>query len=136
MTLSNGRHIIAAPGPSVMPDRVLQAMHRAAPNIYSGPLLDMMDGIIPDLKTLAGTKHNAAIYIANGHGTWEAALANVITPGDKVLALATGSFGFGWGDVARALGAEVEMLDFGKSSAFDTGKIAEVLKNMEANRAD
>ncbi len=36
MTLSHGRHYFAIPGPSVIPDRVLQAMHQAAPNIYEG----------------------------------------------------------------------------------------------------
>jgi len=41
MTFANGRAYLATPGPSVMPDRVLNAMHRAAPNIYEGELLDL-----------------------------------------------------------------------------------------------
>ena len=52
-----------------MPDRVLQAMHQAAPNIYEGALHEMVDGIIPDLKKVAKTSGEVAIYIANGHGT-------------------------------------------------------------------
>ena len=36
MTLANGRPYLAIPGPSVMPDRVLAAMHRPSPNIYAG----------------------------------------------------------------------------------------------------
>ena len=39
MTLSRGRDILAIPGPSVVPDRVLAAMHRAATNIYEGELI-------------------------------------------------------------------------------------------------
>ena len=38
MTLSRGRDILAIPGPSIIPDRVLAAMHRPAPNIYEGEL--------------------------------------------------------------------------------------------------
>ena len=38
MSLGHGRRYLAIPGPSVMPDRVLQAMHQAAPNIYEGDL--------------------------------------------------------------------------------------------------
>ena len=68
MSLANGRHYLAIPGPSVMPDRVLQAMHRAAPNIYTGPLVDMTATIVEDLKKVARTRHDVAIYIANGHG--------------------------------------------------------------------
>ena len=80
MSLSFGRDLLAIPGPSVIPDRVLNAMHRASPNIYEGELLDLTDRILADLKTLAGTMHHAAIYIANGHGAWEAALANIFAP--------------------------------------------------------
>ena len=37
----HGREYLAIPGPSVMPEAVLQAMHRAAPNIYEGALVEM-----------------------------------------------------------------------------------------------
>ena len=53
MPLANGRPYLAIPGPSTMPDRVLQAMHRGAPNIYAGALYDMVDTIWPDLRTVA-----------------------------------------------------------------------------------
>jgi alanine-glyoxylate transaminase/serine-glyoxylate transaminase/serine-pyruvate transaminase len=82
MSLANGRHYLAIPGPSVMPDRVLQAMHQASPNIYTGPLVEMAKGLIPDLRTVADTTKNVAIYIANGHGAWEAALTNTLSRGD------------------------------------------------------
>ena len=88
MSLANGIHYLAIPGPSVVPDAVLRNMHRAAPNIYGGELHDIVDSVLPDLKSVARTTHNAAIYICNGHGTWEAALANVCSRGDTVLSLA------------------------------------------------
>jgi alanine-glyoxylate transaminase/serine-glyoxylate transaminase/serine-pyruvate transaminase len=111
MTLGNGRHYLAIPGPSVMPDRVLRAMHRAAPNIYTGELVEMVEGMVPDLRAVARTNGHVALYIANGHGAWEAALANVAGPGDRVLVLANGHFARGWGAVASSLGVEVEYLD-------------------------
>ena len=40
VSLSSGRDLFMTPGPSVMPDRVLNAMHQAAPNIYEGELID------------------------------------------------------------------------------------------------
>ncbi len=127
MTLANGRHYLAIPGPSVMPDRVLQSMHRAAPNIYRGELIDMVATIVPDLKTVADTKHNVAMYICNGHGAWEAALVNVFSRGDKVLVLGTGRFGTGWGDAAKGLGIDTEVLDFGMQSDVDADRVAKVL---------
>ncbi len=106
MSLANGRHYLAIPGPSVMPDRVLQAMHRAAPNIYTGALIDMAATLPPDLCAIARTKGKVAMYIANGHGVWEAALNNVLNAGDKALVLATGRFALGWSEMAARIGIE------------------------------
>jgi alanine-glyoxylate transaminase/serine-glyoxylate transaminase/serine-pyruvate transaminase len=106
-----------------MPDRVLNAMHQAAPNIYEGALIDMMPTLVTDLKAVARTRGHLAIYIANGHGAWEAALANVIAPGEKVLVLATGRFGHGWAEMAQAMGIEAEVLDFGRAAPVDPDRV-------------
>ncbi len=52
----------------------------------------MVEGMVPDLSRVAKSSGDVAIYIANGHGSWEAALTNTLSRGDKVLALATGRF--------------------------------------------
>ena len=83
MSLSHGRHYLAIPGPSVIPDRVLQAMHQAAPNIYEGTLHEMVECMIPDLNRVAKSSGEVAIYVANGHGTWEAALTNILSRGEQ-----------------------------------------------------
>ena len=125
---SPGRAYLAIPGPSVMPDRVLAAMHQASPNIYEGALIDMVETLWPDLRQLAGTQHHVAAYIANGHGTWEAANTNLFSRGDKALVLATGVFGHGWANSVRGLGVEVEVLDFGMSSAPDWALVEQTLR--------
>ena len=68
-----------------------------------------------------------AIYIANGHGTWEAALTNTLSRGDRVLALATGRFVVFWAIMAERLGIEVDLIDFGKSSSIDLNQVEEKL---------
>lgn len=128
MSLAQGRQILSIPGPSVMPDRVLNAMHRAAPNIYAGPLVDMMPGLRDDLKAVARTAQNVAIYIANGHGAWEAANVNLFSRGDKALSLVTGRFGEGWAQQARDLGVEVEMIDFGRKAPVDPDRVEAALR--------
>lgn len=134
MSLSQGRAYLAIPGPSVMPDAVLQAMHRASPNIYEGELHDLTHSLVPDLKHLAMTDSNVAIYIGNGHAAWEAALTNVISAGDTVLVLATGTFCVGWGEMAAALGAKVETIDYGQQAAVDLDRVAETLAADKAHR--
>lgn len=127
VSLAHGRPYLAIPGPSVMPDRVLRAMHQASPNIYAGGLHDLVAAMWPRLRAVAGTQHHIAAYIANGHGTWEAANANLFSRGDKALVLGVGSFGVGWADSARAMGVEVDLLNFGQSTPVDMTQVEAAL---------
>src|SRR5712664_4634632 len=110
MTVRAGREFLAIPGPTTMPDEVLRAMHRPALDIYSDQMVNLTDSLMSDLSTLFATKGKSYIYIANGHGAWEAVLSNVLSRGDKVLVLESGRFANGWGNAARAMGAQVEVL--------------------------
>src|SRR5438477_238692 len=110
MVVRAGREFLAIPGPTTVPDEVLQAMHRPAVDIYSGALVALTDSLLADLSRLFRTKGRSYIYIANGHGAWEAALTNVLSRGDKILVLESGRFAVGWGDAAAKLGVEVELL--------------------------
>ncbi|MBD3766268.1 MAG: alanine--glyoxylate aminotransferase family protein [Rhodobacterales bacterium] len=113
---------------AVVPDRVLNAMHRAAPNIYAGDLVEMVAGLWDDLRAVAGTRQNVALYIGNGHAAWEAANTNLFSRGDRALVLATGRFGQGWAESARALGVRVDVLDFGSSSPVDMARVEAALR--------
>jgi len=110
MAVRAGREFLAIPGPTTMPDEVLQAMHRPALDIYSDEMVELTQGLLRDLSRLFATKGQSYIYIANGHGAWEAVLSNVLSRGDKVLVLESGRFAINWGNAAAAMGAEVEVL--------------------------
>jgi len=110
MSVRAGREFLAIPGPTNMPDKVLQAMHRPALDIYSEQMTNLTESLLRDLGKLFATKGKTYIHIANGHGAWEAALSNVLSRGDKVLVLESGRFAIGWGNAAAAMGAEVEVL--------------------------
>ena len=111
MSVRNGRQFLSIPGPTTVPDEVLQAMHRPAVDIYTGDLVDVTTTCLDDLRKIFRTQGRTYIYIANGHGAWEAALSNVLSRGDKVLVLESGRFAIGWGEMAEALGVEVEVLE-------------------------
>lgn len=123
MTLGFGREYLAIPGPSVSPERVLNAMHQSAPNIYEGALVEMVAGMVPDLKAVARTEADVAIYIANGHGAWEAAAMNVLAPGDLALVLGTGRFAPLWGMICERLGVRVEIMDFGTRAPVEAERL-------------
>jgi len=128
MVVRAGREFLAIPGPSTMPDEVLQAMHRPAIDIYAGSLLALTDSLLADLRWIFRTRGRTYIYIANGHGAWEAALTNVLSRGDRILVLASGRFALGWGDMARKLGVEVEILEGDQRRAVRPAAVAARLR--------
>lgn len=110
MVVRAGREFLMIPGPTTMPDEVLQAMHRPAVDIYAGPLVQLTDSLLGDLSQVFRTTGRSYIYSANGHGAWEASLTNVLSKGDKILVLDSGRFALGWGNAAAGLGCEIEIL--------------------------
>jgi len=109
--LAAGKDIVAIPGPSVVPDRVLSAMHRSMPDIYDGELLSVTDEVFDALPPLAGTSHRALVTIGNGHSAWEMALTNTLSKGDHVIVLDCGRFAAIWGEMATFLGLQVELVE-------------------------
>ena len=134
VSLSSGRDLFMTPGPSVMPDRVLNAMHQAAPNIYEGELIDTTDSILSDLAAFAGTQGHTALYICNEQGVGEAAISNRFEPGARVWVLNSGTFGSGWANLARGMGIAVLELDFGRHDACDAEQVREQLSPDKAQR--
>lgn len=106
----SGRHFLQIPGPSSVPDRILRAI--SLPTIdHRGPEFGALGlKVIAGLQQIFQTRHPVCIYPASGTGAWEAALVNVMSPGDKVLMFETGHFSTLWKKMALRLGIEPEFL--------------------------
>jgi alanine-glyoxylate transaminase/serine-glyoxylate transaminase/serine-pyruvate transaminase len=133
MTVNRGRQFLSIPGPTNVPDEVLAAMQRPAIDIYSGEMIGITDSCLKDLSALFRTKGRTYIYAANGHGGWEAAFTNVLSRGDIVLALESGRFAIGWGEMARMMGVEVEVLKGDWRRAVDPAALEERLRRDRAH---
>ena len=123
MTVRNGREFLSIPGPTTMPDEVLNAMHRPSSEIYSGALVEITNSCLDDLRRVFRTRGRTYIYAANGHGAWEAALVNVLSRGDKILTLESGIFAVSWGETAKMLGVEAETLSGDWRRAIDPAAV-------------
>ena len=102
-----GREFLHTPGPTQIPERVLRAMHRQPYDLADPRFLDLAASCLTDLKSVFRTGSEVIAYAANGHGGWEATLANLCAPGDTVLIPEFGHFSRHWGEQARLLGIEV-----------------------------
>jgi alanine-glyoxylate transaminase/serine-glyoxylate transaminase/serine-pyruvate transaminase len=128
MSVKNGRQFLSIPGPTTVPDEVLAAMHRPAVDIRKGELVDVTARLKDDLRMISKSKGRPFIYIANGHGAWEAALSNVLCRDDKILVLESGSFAGGWGQTGGTMGLDVEVLPGSWRQAVDPAAVEARLK--------
>lgn len=129
LNVVGGRDHLAIPGPSVIPDRVLRAMHRAAPNIYEGELVDVTLSTLTGLQEIAHTKAEIAVYHGNGHAGWEACLCNLLSAGDEILVVVTGRFGAAWADMAQSLGIRVQLLENQGPTPADIDQLTRCLRD-------
>lgn len=102
-----GREFLHTPGPTQLPERVLAAMHHQPYDLADPRFLELAASCHDDLKPVFGTTADVIAYAANGHGGWEAALANLCAPGELVLVPECGHFSRHWAEQARMLGLEV-----------------------------
>ncbi len=110
MKFRSGRHFLQLPGPTNVPDRILRAMDRP-PIDHRGPEFgELGRRILAGLKEVFGASEHVFVYPASGSGSWEAALVNTLSPGDRVVRFDNGHFIETWGAVARALGLAVNVL--------------------------
>ncbi len=110
MTYHPGRHFLQIPGPTNVPDRVLRAMDMPTIDHRGPEFADLTFEVLAGLKKVFKTESEVVIYPASGTGAWEAALANTLSPGDKVLMFETGHFATLWRGIASDLGLEVEFV--------------------------
>ncbi len=126
--LSQGREIVAIPGPSIIPDRVLSAMHRAMPDIYEGDLTTVIDAVWAGLPDVVQTSGRVFVPIGNGHAAWEMALSNTLSRGDHVLVLNCGRFAAIWAEMAEFNGLNVEVMEAEEGFANDSSALEERLR--------
>ncbi|MGA8380934.1 MAG: aminotransferase class V-fold PLP-dependent enzyme [Stellaceae bacterium] len=130
----SGRHFLQIPGPTNVPDRVLQAI--AAPTIdHRGPdFAELGKDIVAGMKRVLQTGETVIVYPSSGTGAWEAALANTLSPGDRVLMFETGHFASLWRAMAGRLGLDIEFVPGDWRRGVDPALVGEKLAGDREHR--
>ncbi|MDD2585035.1 MAG: alanine--glyoxylate aminotransferase family protein [Syntrophomonadaceae bacterium] len=118
-----GDQFLLLPGPTPVPERVVRAMNRSMINHRGPEFQEILREVTEGVKKVYHTRHNVLMYPSSGTGMMEAAVANFISPGDKVLAISIGVFGDRFAEIAVNFGARVEKIDFPWGQAADPGVI-------------
>jgi alanine-glyoxylate transaminase/serine-glyoxylate transaminase/serine-pyruvate transaminase len=122
-----GRHFLQIPGPTNVPDRVLQAI--AMPTIdHRGPEFgELGREVVAGMKRVFQTDGMVVIYPSSGTGAWEAALVNTMSPGDRVVMFETGQFATLWRQMAGRLGLDIDFVPGDWRHGVDPAQVEEKL---------
>ncbi|RFB79064.1 aminotransferase class V-fold PLP-dependent enzyme [Methylovirgula sp. 4M-Z18] len=100
------------PGPTNIPEQVRQAMNLPMEDMRSPRYPDLILPLFADVKKVFKNEAGRVfIYPSSGTGAWEAAMTNVLSPGDRVLMSRFGQFSHLWVDMAERLGFDVHCID-------------------------
>ena len=116
------------PGPTPVPDEVLQAMARPMVNHRGPEFAQALNDVTVKLKQLFQTKNDVFLLTGSGTGGLEAAIVNTLSPGDKVLSVTVGVFGERFASIAEQFGAEIIPLRFEWGKAADADAIRQALQ--------
>src|SRR5260370_19540825 len=105
----SGRPFLQIPGPTNIPERVLRAMDRTVVDHRSPEFAQLTEDVRAGLKRVFGTRDGVPmLYPASGTGATEAALVNLLKPGERVLVFNYGIFSGGLAMIARRFNFEVD----------------------------
>jgi serine---pyruvate transaminase len=114
-------------GPTPVPPAVSQAM--AAPMLYHrAPAFDeLYERVLSRLPSVFRTSNDVLAFASSGSGAMESAVANLVRPGDRVLACAAGKFGERWIQLCEAYGADLVRYEPGWGERLDPAEIDTLL---------
>ena len=116
------------PGPTPCPVEVLQTMTKQMIDHRGEEFIEMLNTITDKLKQLFQTKNDLFLLTGSGTGGLEAAVVNVLSPGDKVLSVSIGVFGDRLASIAEHYGAEVTRLKVEWGKAADPDEVSRAIQ--------
>jgi len=115
------------PGPTPLLPQAQFAMAAAGMHHRTAEFRNLYARTLADLKEFVGTRNDVLILASSGTGAMEASVANLTSPGEKVLVLTAGKFGERWRDLTRAYNCTVDVLSAPYGETFSAVAIREKL---------
>ena len=123
------------PGPTPLTAVVQEALARPILHHRTEEFRNLFKGCLAGLQDFLRTRDDVLILATSGSGAMEAALVNVLSPGERALALVAGSFGQRWADIGRAHGMDVAVLEVPWGEVVSSDAVREALDRDQSIRA-
>lgn len=117
------KYRLLTPGPVAVPERVLLAMAQPVINHRAPAFIPVIAEVRENLKKVFQTQHDVLILASSGTGAMEAAVSNVLSPGDRVVVVRGGKFGERWGEICEAYGVTASYVDVEWGRAVDPAAV-------------
>jgi aspartate aminotransferase-like enzyme len=126
---------LMSPGPTTVPAEVLAAGARQVIHHRGSEFRELMGRCLERLRDVFRTEGDVLVFTASGTGAFESAVANLFSPGDRVLAVTAGEFGDRWIAMAKAYGLDVHELRYAWGETPRPSDVAERLRETGAGTA-
>jgi aspartate aminotransferase-like enzyme len=118
---------LRVPGPTPLPERVVRSQSRPMINHRGPEFAALMSDVCSGLQQVLRTKNDVLLFPSSGTGGLEAAVVNLLSPGEKALFCSIGSFGKRWADIAANYGVDVVRLKMPEGEAIDPADVDRLL---------
>ena len=110
--MARKRHLLT-PGPTPVPPEVLAAVGEPVIHHRGPDFKEVFGRVLERLRAVFRTENDVLLLTASGTGAFESAVVNLLSPGERVLAVSAGNFGERWAKLATAYGCDVAELRYG-----------------------
>src|SRR5882672_3203274 len=124
-----GLRLLHSPGPTRVPDEVVAAMARQPMDLADPRVAQLIAACESGIKRLLKTERaDVFFYSANGHGGWEAIIANLVGPGTSILVPSTGHFSDGWAEQVEAFAGRAVRTPYTEGRPIDAAAVEAALR--------
>lgn len=124
-----------SPGPTPLPDEVIASAARPIIHHRTPEFSKIYMSVTSGLQKVFQTEREVFILASSGTGAMEAAVVNILNPGDQVLTVDCGKFGARWGTICRQYGAEVREINLAWGEDLSPERLARELESSPGTRA-
>src|SRR5665647_3381014 len=107
-----GKKYLFTPGPTPVPPQVLAALAEPIVHHRRPDFRPVYERCLTRLREDCRTERDVLLFTASGTGAFEAAVANLVSPGEPHLVVSAGNFGERWAEMVGGYGAEVDHLRY------------------------
>src|SRR6478736_1439418 len=108
----SAKRYLFTPGPTPVPPEVLSALAEPVVHHRGPDYLALFGECLERLRSVYRTAGDVLLFASSGTGAMESAVANLCSPGDRVVVVSAGAFGERWRALATAYGADVQAVEY------------------------